>query len=378
MSVAAQFTARRAEAHRPRPRLSLAQEVLLVIEAMTVDQALQTLGLTRADLGDKDKVKKTYRQKALDAHPDRGGSEEQMKLVNQAYDILTGSSAGGAGSPADQEQKYQDFKARQKETDAKMKVVLKSMADELDQTIKLDAFKAHVEKATGKTFKATIDKKETSYHYLIYTIKLVSEDGLTSFDMTVHASAADVAYGKGAATLGGSGAEHVSFPISIVTTVFHDNRKVKLAAKNWKLTSDHKTLIEPEDLFPTSKLAKMMGGKDKGRKFQKRDMLLSLEKRLGAYVWSGKDIKVTIPVGDAWLLLFRSTWRGQAAWMTNALYSSKNGGKSLSHVTFGTFEESEATIEFLVKLHNGAKGKTGDELATYLNDELKKHKGAAA
>jgi curved DNA-binding protein CbpA len=35
-------------------------------------------------------LKATYRKKSLESHPDRGGTLEKMKLVNEAYDILTG------------------------------------------------------------------------------------------------------------------------------------------------------------------------------------------------------------------------------------------------------------------------------------------------
>jgi len=40
-------------------------------------------------------LKKAYREKAKSAHPDKGGTEEEMALVNWAYDLLTDPAARG-------------------------------------------------------------------------------------------------------------------------------------------------------------------------------------------------------------------------------------------------------------------------------------------
>ena len=36
-----------------------------------------------------EEIKKAYRKLALMHHPDRGGDQERMKLINAAYDILS-------------------------------------------------------------------------------------------------------------------------------------------------------------------------------------------------------------------------------------------------------------------------------------------------
>jgi len=38
----------------------------------------------------EDEIKKAYRKKAIETHPDKGGSEEEFQKVSEAYEILTG------------------------------------------------------------------------------------------------------------------------------------------------------------------------------------------------------------------------------------------------------------------------------------------------
>jgi len=38
----------------------------------------------------EEEVKKAYRKKAIETHPDKGGNEEEFKKVTEAYEILTG------------------------------------------------------------------------------------------------------------------------------------------------------------------------------------------------------------------------------------------------------------------------------------------------
>ena len=49
--------------------------------------AYTVLGVSRnANLDD---IKAAYRQRMMACHPDKGGSEEEAKLVNEAYEMLT-------------------------------------------------------------------------------------------------------------------------------------------------------------------------------------------------------------------------------------------------------------------------------------------------
>ena len=36
----------------------------------------------------QDEIKKAYRKKAVESHPDKGGNEEVFKKISEAYDVL--------------------------------------------------------------------------------------------------------------------------------------------------------------------------------------------------------------------------------------------------------------------------------------------------
>lgn len=54
-----------------------------LIREMTAGEAMEILGI-----GPGDDVKDAYRRASMRNHPDRGGSEESMKAVNRAFEIL--------------------------------------------------------------------------------------------------------------------------------------------------------------------------------------------------------------------------------------------------------------------------------------------------
>lgn len=57
-----------------------------------IESALRLLGLLGCEV-DENAIKKAYRKASSKYHPDKGGSNEMMKAVNDAYDTLKGFSA---------------------------------------------------------------------------------------------------------------------------------------------------------------------------------------------------------------------------------------------------------------------------------------------
>ncbi len=85
------------------------------------DDHYRVLGVDPA--ADLDEIKKAYRRKALECHPDRGGSHDQMVAVNEAWEILSDPDRrrrydkvrGGTADPSAQTAAADDAsKARQR------------------------------------------------------------------------------------------------------------------------------------------------------------------------------------------------------------------------------------------------------------------------
>lgn len=70
---------------------------------MTMDEALRYMGLSHG-ASEKD-IQKAYRQLAVKYHPDRGGDEEKMKLLNIAREIV---ESGGKGQSTSHESTYRN------------------------------------------------------------------------------------------------------------------------------------------------------------------------------------------------------------------------------------------------------------------------------
>ena len=63
-----------------------------LVAKMTPQDALGILGFPPNSSPSADEIKKVYRQKAIENHPDRGGDLEKMKLINVAKDVLDGTT----------------------------------------------------------------------------------------------------------------------------------------------------------------------------------------------------------------------------------------------------------------------------------------------
>jgi hypothetical protein len=58
----------------------------------SINEALNTIGIDKATTTTKHQVKKKFYQEAMKHHPDRGGSPEKMKRLNQAWEDIQDSS----------------------------------------------------------------------------------------------------------------------------------------------------------------------------------------------------------------------------------------------------------------------------------------------
>ena len=327
----------------------------LVVAKMTVQEALNVLDLDPQQLGDPAVLKQIYRARSLEHHPDRGGSKEKMQQINEAYEVLRRAAPPGGG-------RYRQTPSERAEEELRQEEAFTIVEQGLRATFDEKRFTAHIEKHTGKKFNATSTIKRNVSRYGGGDIKLdahwVSQDGLTTFEMDVWSDLRSFEWGPRKL---GAGGQDYSFSVHTLTRIFHETRKVKFRQSDWNLSSDSRVVFDPEKLFPKKKISTMMSGKEKKRKFAKRDMLLGLEKLVGARVWySGKDVLADVPFGkdDQYLFqMHRNTMLGQAAWSIHRVYRGKPGYKGTEKlmVRITTVPEAEPVLQALVDLKRQSK-----------------------
>jgi hypothetical protein len=156
------------------------------------------------------------------------------------------------------------------------------------------------------------------------------------------------------------------------------NKKQKMSQRDWKFTRDHSFFRKPEEVFPRKKMKDIFSGKTSNRKFQKRDMVTFLTKKLGAS-WDGEWAR--IPLGEDYTLtIFRSVFMKQGAWSINGIYQEKHG--RVGQPRFVTFLEEEETAKMFekvqketMKVKGDAKIKKASDLLKYAYEAYKKSKG---
>jgi len=358
-------------ARQPR----LAQAVArLIVARMSVPDALKVLDITGDQANDAAALKRAYRDASMRHHPDRGGSTEEMQRVNEAYEVLRQQS-GRIVTPSDRAAR----EARQQEAAAIVKQMMLRAFDP-------KRFTDYLTKTVGKEFSFTIDwQKPDSFGYSMgFTAKWKSTDGATVFQLYTSSRLADFSWGPRKLGAG----QDFSFPLSAYTEIFHETRKVKFKQSDWQLSDDSSVVFDPAKLFPAKKIRDMVGGKEKKRKFSKRDMLLGLEKRLDAHVFSrGKDIYANVPFGKDGMFKIqfsRTTVWGEGAWQASRLNEGTPGySSSTKHeLTTGFFgSEGEDLLIMLIDLQKKSANVTDPKvmvrMASQAIDRLVRQRKAA-
>ena len=325
---------------------------------MTVDQALGALGLSSSDLGDMMKIKKAFKELSKKHHPDHGGTKERQQQLNAAWETL---------------KRLGNKKVVRREVhDEKMKQTGFSMRQMMLHAFKPNMFVMYINKFTNEKIHFSIknirpdEKAKWKQHYAGFTVEFYNKDRSLVLEMSINA---DIFKAYSEKNLGFG---TIQFPLSIVATGFYKNKKQKFSRSDWKFTSDHAFFSQPEKIFPQKKMQAIFSGKTSARKFQRRDMVAFLTKKLKA-TFDGEFS--SIPLFDEYsLYIFRSTFMRQAVWMVNGIY------RKWSRVDQGvtvTMPENEDTAFFLEKIQKEVrrmKPQGDDKVAKAVNVLLQKYK----
>jgi curved DNA-binding protein CbpA len=331
----------------------------ILLAKLTVNEAEDILEL--GDSWDSSTLKDAYRKAALKHHPDKGGDAEMMKKVNEAYELLKDKPGSGSTTKTDWDA-----------INAKYKKAAYIVLNDLKATFKPDNFSEYFEKHTGKkyiaSFKYFPEKEEIekmrSPNNVHVTGEWKSEDGNTIFSMSAGVDLHNVVWPK--SELGSSDLD-IGYDMWVNLSILHDNRKVKFKRQNWDRSQLKSILYDPSKLFPEAKIKAMFAGKDKARKFSKRDMELGLTKKLNA---SLKKDHAFVPMGTNFtLVMFRYVFGGGwnerrtsinriAVWGFQSVYDKKNTKNRINFTaSSGVLDviESEAILDVLAEAQKKLK-----------------------
>lgn len=308
---------------------------------MSYREALTVLGLS--DRPSDDEIKAAYRAASRKHHPDAGGSEEDMKRVNAAYEIVK-------KSPASSSSKF-DWQAHKVKHEQLANVIMADMQQKFDPAV----FVQYFEKIIGKPFKSVVDQHvHTSSYYGSANInaEFTSEDGNTVIAVKYVITTQGVDINQQYLGFGG-----MTLSTYVDTSVLHNLRKFKMKQRNYEYTKDGSVFIDPAVLFPVAKLRKMVAdgeGDVAPRKAAKRDFILAFDKKLGMKS-NGNDF-YSMPIGgDFSLLVYRMTFMRMGSWSINGVYQRNRRVSMGPTVTF--FENAE-TLDFMVHEFSKLKGMT--------------------
>jgi hypothetical protein len=308
---------------------------------MGVDAALQIFGLKKSDLGDKQIINSTYRQLALRHHPDKGGDTELMKKITVAKSVLD-KAVGGVGGKSSF-----DWEAVGREYVELARVV----NDMLSSTFKPNNFTEYFSKVYGEPFYWVENHRipqpsDKNPHYAGFDGEFFNKDRSVVFLFHISANLTNV---KHAGNSLGSSSNNISFGLMVTAYGVYNNKKLKVSQRNWSHTNRHSVLFEPSETFPPKVLEKFKTSAA-GRKFTKKDMVLSLKTQLGGS-WDGQWVKV--PLGGNLSLYFqRNVMFKTAAWTPTVFV----GYRSAKFGAYKTFPETEETLLKFKELYKIMKG----------------------
>ena len=323
-----------------------------ILVELTVDQSLQLLGLTKDDIGDKQKIKNAFRAAAINAHPDKGGSDAAFRDVKTAFDVL------------DKEQSFAGKRIDWKKMDDEYRELGKNILAQMKNNFKPENFTKYFESVYGVpfTYKIIRETPPTDTSFSGFTAKFSNSENDIILELQFSAYLVNVKYDSGL----GSGIGNISYPLSIVANGLFNDKKLKISQRDWSSTRNHDVFIDPELSFPRAKLEK--NKKTSAVKpFKKQDMVAFLTKKYGMS-WDGSQSRKTLPLDEkVYIVLDRSVFMKMATW-NMLVYRNSKFVREIPYVTFP--ENIEVAKLFGNIIENASKMTTADEVAKYIADEI--------
>ena len=310
---------------------------------MSVTDAMKMFGLKEVP-STKEELNKHFKKLALKHHPDLGGSEETMKLLNQAKELLDknlGKSAK-SGKVAGQKSEY-DIQMEH------VKEVIRETLSRFDETL----YKDYLDKAFGISF--NVKKEFNQFSNLIMEFSDKERDKV--FELTFYVDE-HKAYNQIYNTKSINGVSDRTFDVGMYSFVFIDNKKQVLTKDRFMKVSDAKIFTDPTILLPKTKISKLSKGEvRKNSNLAKRDFEALFKAKYNADIdGRGQQTYYFIPVhnGEYIICIYRvSTFKcyilheigkkPKSSWKRYDDFISSN------KISFVSFQENEDGMEFIKK-----------------------------
>ena len=341
---------------------------LLLEFSISIEDALSILNIGIEDASDDEKLKKAYREASKLAHPDRGGTTEDMQKVNISYDIL---------------KKHRNFdriinnnsKINKEDRDKQLFEMSLYIREEILRKFKPKVFLEFFENEFNMPFTfnfISVYPKDYSEFRRKSSItgfdgEFKSHDNETVFSININTSIyRDIEEYS-------MGINNLQYSLLILAYGFHNNKKQKLSSSVYKFSHNHEILEKPELIFPKNKIKKISSGESSNRKFMKRDMFLFITRKLNGRI---DDKYAIIPIDEEYKIVFHRMALGTIAmWGVNGLYKKD---KKINNLISYTFEESETQAlemkDFVDIIRKNIKRKDEKNIIEFINKEILKIK----
>lgn len=389
---------------------------------MDLEYALKVFEID--EVPSKDELKKLYKKLTLKNHPDRGGSNEQMALINTAYEFLmkqkTGSRFSGSSWKSAFNNSWTDRRSEKEIQDRndleelRAEETLKVFNEQYTLIKKvLPLYCDYFKKITNKEFTAELvnfqdynqfkgkfrkfgdDVYYDMPKYVSWNIEIKNTDKDIIFNITMHT----------AIEIGGKKLAGEDHTITFNCIGIIDGRKNKLVNYSWyNRASAKKALTDPDGLFNGTKMQKILSGDarsaKKGSRFMKRDAFIFIEKILDGQHQTTNPDQFLIPIceyGDTvilWEIMrmkggsfsrHRATASDPAYWADMGLMTGYRGGnkkyiwdKGIKHEKLldkngnRTFLECQENFERIRLMINKFKGCDENTIARAFVSEYRK------
>lgn len=307
---------------------------------MSVTDAMKLFGINEVP-STKEELNKHFKKLALKHHPDLGGSEETMKMLNQAKELLDKNlgkrvKSGKVVSEYDIQMEH-------------VKEVIRETLSRFDENL----YKDYLDKAFGISF--NVKKEFNKYSNLVMEFSDKERDKV--FELTFYVDS-HKAYNQMYNTKSINGVSDRTFDVGMYSFVFIDNKKQVLTKDRFMKVSDVKIFTDPTILLPKTKISKLSKGEvRKNSKLAKRDFEALFKAKYNAEIdGRGQQTYYFIPVhnGEYIICIYRvSTFKcyilheigkkPKSSWRRYDDFIPAN------KIGFVSFQEDETGMEFIKK-----------------------------